>query len=130
MAAWLIPALKTIGPHIGTILSVAVPVFTKRAIDKDSAQGAAGQAASQGSTQGNNQTALLQQQINELQTAVSLNAVNIKELAAQLQKTVDAIDQAAEAAQSRLKRAVVLSMVAAALAVVSALVALGVVMAQ
>jgi monoamine oxidase len=130
MAAWLIPALKTIGPHIGTILSVAVPVFTKRAIDKDSAQSAAGQAASQGSTQGNNQTALLQQQINELQTAVSLNAVNIKELAAQLQKTVDAIDQAAEAAQSRLKRAVLLSMVAAALAVVSALVALGVVMAQ
>ena len=122
MAAWLIPALKTIGPHIGTILSVAMPVFSNKAVDKD-----AGQGANQGSNLGTEQAVLLQQQIRELQTAASLNAENIKELAAQLQKAVNAIDQAAEVAQSRLQRMVALSMVAAALAVVAVLVALGVV---
>ena len=77
MAAWFIPALKAILPHIGIILSAAVPVFTQKNAD----------AAA-------NQT-LLQQQIAELQSAVSQNTLHIKELAAQLQSTVAALEEAA-----------------------------------
>ena len=36
MAAWLIPALKMVLPHMGTILSVATPVFTKKKSDTSS----------------------------------------------------------------------------------------------
>ena len=86
MAVWLIPALKAVLPHIGTILSVAVPVFTKKNADADA-----------------NQT-LLQQQITELQSAASQNALHIKELAAQLQSTVTVLEQAASIAETRLRR--------------------------
>ena len=30
MAAWLIPALKAIIPHVGTVIAAAAPVFTKK----------------------------------------------------------------------------------------------------
>lgn len=87
MAGWLIPALKAVLPHVGTIISAATPVFTRKSQD----------AAA-------NQTALLQQQVGELQSAVSQNAANIRELAAQLQSTVAAIEAAAAAADSGLRR--------------------------
>ena len=87
MPAWLIPALKAVLPHVGTIISAAKPVFTKKSVD----------------TAGN-QTALLQQQISELQSAVTQNAGDIKELAAQLQSTVAALEQAALAAEANLQR--------------------------
>ena len=90
MAGWLIPALKAVLPHVGDIISAASPVFTKK-------KGGAG-----------DQTALLQQQISELQAAASQNATNIKELAAQLQRTVSALEQAAVTAQADLKRTRVL----------------------
>jgi len=77
MAAWLIPALKAVLPHIGTIISTATPVFTKKQTE---------------------------QQISELQSAVSQNAANIKELAAQLQSTLAALEQAALTAEANLKR--------------------------
>ena len=87
MPTWLIPALKAVLPHVGSIISAAKPVFTKKGVD------AAG-----------NQPALLQQQISELQSAVTQNAGNIKELAAQLQSTVAAVEQAASAAEANLER--------------------------
>ena len=102
MAVWLIPALKAILPHIGTILSVAVPVFTKKNADADANQ------------------ALLQQQITELQSAASQNALHIKELAAQLQRTVAALEQAALVAEARLRRVYVVCFVAIILATLSA----------
>jgi len=86
-------------PHIGTIISAATPVFTKKQAD----------AAA-------NQVLLLQQQITELQSAASQNAALIKELAAQLQSTVAALEQAASAAEARLRRATALSVVAALMA--------------
>jgi multidrug resistance efflux pump len=86
MASWLIPALKAVLPHVGTIISAATPVFTKKKAD----------AANPGP--------LLQQQISELQTAASQNAANIKELAAQLQSTVAALEQAALKAEANLKQ--------------------------
>ena len=75
MAGWLIPALKAVLPHVGDIISVASPVFTRKKAD----------AA--------NQAALLQQQIGELQAAASQNAANIRELAAQLQSSVAALER-------------------------------------
>jgi hypothetical protein len=101
MAVWLIPALKAILPHIGTILSVAVPVFTKKNADAVANQ------------------ALLQQQITELQSAASQNALHIKELAAQLQNTVAALEQAALIAEARHQRVFLACIVAILLSVTS-----------
>ena len=84
MAAWWIPALKAVLPHIGTIISTASPVFTKKKADAVP-----------------NQIELLQQQITELQGAASQNAAYIKELAEQLQSTVTAIEQATEIAEAK-----------------------------
>ena len=86
MTTWFILALKAVLPHVGTIVSAAVPVFTRKNTDA---------AANQ---------ALLQQQITELQSAASQNASHIKELAAQLQETVAALEQAASIAAARQRR--------------------------
>ena len=113
MAAWLIPALKAVLPHVGTIISAASPAFTKKRMD----------AAA-------DQTALLQQQVSELQSAVSQNAANIKELAAQLQTTVAAIEQAALSAEANLRRTRLLCVVALASSVVALCAALFVVVTR
>jgi hypothetical protein len=96
MATWLIPALKAVLPHIGTIISAASPVFTKKKVETAP-----------------DQTALLQQQITELQAAASQNTAHIKELASQLQSTVAALEQAAAAAETKLHRALMLCLAAA-----------------
>jgi predicted nuclease of restriction endonuclease-like RecB superfamily len=97
MAAWIIPALKAVLPHVGAIISAAAPVFTHKRGEP---------AANQ---------ALLQEQIGELQAAASQNAAHVRELAAQLQSTVAALEQAAEAAQARLRRVLFLCAAAATL---------------
>lgn len=94
MAAWFIPALKAVLPHIGAILSAAVPVFTKKNADAVANQ------------------ALLQQQIAELQSAASQNTAHIKELAAQLQSTVAALQEAASVTEAERRRGFLLSVVA------------------
>jgi hypothetical protein len=106
VAAWLIPAVKAILPFISPIVSSALPVFTTRKSDEAAAA----------------QANVLQQQITELQSAASQNALHIKELAEQLQKTVTALEQGAEVAESRFKRTAVLCGVA----IVLSLVAIGV----
>lgn len=97
MAAWLIPALKAVLPHVGTIISVAAPVFTKK-------------------TPAAGDPALLQQQITELQAAASGNATHIRELAEQLKTTVEALEQAAEKANRRLRWTLTLGVAALLLA--------------
>lgn len=114
MAAWLIPALKAVLPHVGTIVSAAAPAFTKKKIEVMANV---------------NETALLQQQISELQSAAAQNAGHIKELAEQLQDTVAALEQAASIAQSKLQRAILLCVTAAGLSVASLVVVLYVVFA-
>ena len=98
MAAWLIPAVKAILPFISPIVSSALPVFTTRKSDEAAAV----------------QTGVLQQQITELQSAASQNALHVKELAEQLQKTVTALEQGAAVAGSRFRRMAVLCGVAVA----------------
>lgn len=102
MAVWLIPALKAVLPHVATIVSAAAPAFTQKKTDAVA-----------------NQTLLLQQQITELQSAAAQNAAHIKELAAQLESTVTALDQAASIAATKLRRAVLLCLIAAGLSIVS-----------
>src|SRR3954465_2395371 len=97
MAGWLIPALKAVIPHVGDILSAAKPAFTKRKAD----------AAA-------DQPALFQQQIAELQAAVSQQAGHIKELAAQLENTLTALEKAAKLAEDRLRRVLIFTAVSAA----------------
>jgi hypothetical protein len=112
MPAWLVPALKAVLPHVGTIITVAAPVFTKK------------------SAEAANQAQLVQQQIGELQNAATQNAENLKALAAQLQETVTALHQAAAIAEQRLRRAFLLCMVATGVSVVALAAALYTVLAR
>ncbi len=102
MPAWLIPALKAVLPHVGTIISVAVPAFTKKRADA-----------------AENVTALHQEQIAELQAAASQNAKHIRELAEQLQVTVNALEKAAAIADARYRRHTLLSVIAIVLSSVA-----------
>ncbi len=107
MPAWLIPAFKAVLPHIGTIVAAAAPVFTKKR----------GEVAS-------NEMTLLQQQITELQAAASANDAYIKDLAAQIEKTVAALEKGASIAEQTQKRMLGLCMTATVVSVVALCVAL------
>lgn len=113
MAPWVIPALKAVLPHVGTIVNAATPIFTQR---RAKSRAAAGTTAP---TDPAPADADVQQQIAELQAAAGQNAQHIKELAAQLQSTVQALEQAAEQAQSRLTRLTRWCMGASAVAAVA-----------
>src|SRR4051812_10440181 len=97
MASWLIPTLKAILPHVSDVVSAVKPAFTRKRAEAVAPAGD-----------------LVQQQITELQGAASQNADHIKELAAQLQSTVSALEEAAALAEVRLRRAVVMCAVAMA----------------
>jgi hypothetical protein len=112
MAAWLVPALKAVLPHVGTIISMAAPVFTRK------------------SAEAANQAQLMQQQIAELQSAATQNADNVKALAVQLQETLAALHQAAAIAEARLRRAFALCLLAIALSAFTLGVALYLILAR
>lgn len=105
MAGWLQAALKAVLPHVGDIVSADKPAFTH-----PQARPAA------------NQPDLVHQQIIELQSAVSQQSAHVQELAAQLESTVLALEQAAQLAEARLRRVLLCT----ALAVAFAVAALGV----
>jgi len=92
MPSWLIPVLKSVLPYVGTIITAAAPVFTKKSADASA-----------------NQTILQQQQISELQAAVSANDAHIKELAIQIQTALAAVEEGALLAEKRNQRVMVLS---------------------
>ena len=102
MPAWLIPALKALLPHVGTIVSAAAPVFTRKSAD----------AAA-------NQAALLQQQITELQSAASTNDAHIKALALQMRNAVEALEKETSLAEKRYRHAMVLGISSLALSAIS-----------
>lgn len=111
MASWLLPALKAVLPHIGTIVEAAKPAFSRRA----------GAPVDQ---------ATVQQQIAELQAAATANAENTRQLAQQLRATVTALEQAGALAEARLRRAVIVSALALGVALVSALAAIAALFAR
>lgn len=96
MAGWFQAALRAVLPHVGDIIAAGKPAFTRR------------EPANQD---------VVQQQIAELQGAVSQQSSHIKELAAQLENTVNALEKAAQAADERLRRVLIFTAVAAAVAV-------------
>ena len=100
MASWLAAALKAVIPHVGDILSATKPAFTKRKPEIAA-----------------NPPDLVQQQIAELQAAVSQQASHIKELAAQLENTVSALEKAAQIAEGRLRRVLIFTALSAAFAI-------------
>ena len=102
MSSWLIPVLKSVLPYVGTIISAAAPVFTKKSADA---------AATQANLQ--------QQQITELQAAASENDAHIKALAIQMQNTVEALEKGASLAEKRHQRIVVLCILAITLSLIS-----------
>lgn len=83
MAAWLIPVIKSILPHVGTIISAAAPVFTRKSGD----------------------VATLQQQVTELQSAASANDAHIKDLAAQMQLAIEALEKGTRLAHKGYRNA-------------------------
>ena len=95
MASWLLPAVKLILPHVGDIVAAAKPVFTKK------------KAIVAGDEAG-----VVQQQITELQAAVTENTAHIKDLAEQLRITVAALERGANEAEKRMKRVQTLAIVA------------------
>jgi len=113
MPAWLIPALKAVLPHIGTIVSAAKPVFTKKR---------PGPVA--------DQSTLLQQQIAELQAAASENDAHIKELAAQIQHTLATLELGASLADKRHQRLLILCIAAIVLSAASLCAALFILVTQ
>jgi hypothetical protein len=102
MPGWLLPAIKTVLPYVGTIVSAAAPVFTKKNGDMAA-----------------NQTVLLQQQITELQAAASANDAHIKELAVQLQNTVAALEKGAALAERRHQWVLVFAILAVMISALS-----------
>lgn len=113
MAGWLQAALKAVLPHVGDIVSATKPAFTDR-----KAEAAA------------NQPDLVQQQISELQAAVSQQASHVKELAAQLESTVLALEKAAQLAEARLRRVLLCTALALAFSVAAVGVAVVAVLAR
>lgn len=106
MAPWLIPALKTVLPHLGSIVAAAAPVFTRKS-----------------SPDAGEELRLLQQQVGELQAAASQNDRHVRELAGQLQRTVTALEDAARLAERRAHRVELIAVTAAVLAAAALLVA-------
>ena len=102
MYPWLIPVIKSVLPHVGAIVSAAAPVFTRKSADA---------AASQ--------TALLQQQIVELQTATAANDAHIKALALQMQHAVEALEKGTALAEKTFRRAMMLGVASFALSLVA-----------
>jgi hypothetical protein len=103
MSAWLIPALKAIIPHVGTIIAAATPVFTRPSPEKRA-----------------DPLALIGEQISELQSAAATNARDTKELASQLQGVLTTLQKAAVETDAKLRRAIVLSGAAIAVSVCAA----------
>ena len=95
--ALLIPVLRAVLPHLGTILSAASPAFSSRTADP---------------------------QIAELRAAVSANAAQTKELAGQLERTITALDETARLAEARLRLALWMAGGALALASVALVLAI------
>lgn len=107
MVAWVIPALKAIIPHVGTIIGAAAPVFTRKTADKEA-----------------DPLVLVGKQIAELQSAAATTASDTKALAAQLQGVVTTLEKAAVETDAKLRRAIVLSVAAIGVSVCAAAVAI------
>lgn len=102
MPAWLLPALKAVLPHVGTILSAAAPVFTKKNPEEPATH-----------------TSSLHQQVTELQAAAATSDAHIKDLAMQVRTMLEVIEQGTALAERRYQRLLKLCLAMGAVAVIS-----------
>jgi len=93
---------KLVLANLDTILGVVKPAFTRKNVEALPSQ-----------------TALLNQQISELQAAASGNAEQIRELATQLKQVVGALEQAVSSGEAKRKKLETMCLAAAAISVVS-----------
>ncbi|AMP09724.1 hypothetical protein CAter282_1961 [Collimonas arenae] len=106
MSAWL-SVTKAVLPYVSDIISVAVPVFTRR----------------KGNTE-ESQIQILQQQVAELQAASLQNLGEIKALAEQLKTALPMLEQEVQMIDAKLRRAGILCGIATGVAVLALVVAL------
>lgn len=102
MTAWILPALKAALPHVGTILSAAAPVFTKKSADAPTSQ-----------------DPTLQQQVAELQATAAKNDTYLKDLAIQMRTMLGALEQGAALEERRYRRLLMLCLATGMIGVVS-----------
>lgn len=101
MSAWL-SVTKAVLPYVSDIISVAVPVFTRR----------------KGNTE-ESQIQILQQQVTELQGASLQNVGDIKALAEQLSAALPMLEREVQAVDAKLARAALLCGVSIGVAVLA-----------
>ncbi|PFH12071.1 hypothetical protein BCF11_4546 [Collimonas sp. PA-H2] len=101
MSAWL-SVTKAVLPYVSDIISVAVPVFTRR----------------KGNTE-ESQIQILQQQVTELQGASLQNVGDIKALAEQLSAALPMLEREVRAVDAKLARAGLLCGVSIGVAVLA-----------
>ncbi|SFH64999.1 hypothetical protein SAMN04515618_101439 [Collimonas sp. OK307] len=106
MSAWL-SVTKAVLPYVSDIISVAVPVFTRR----------------KGNTE-ESQIQILQQQVSELQVASLQNVGDIKALAEQLETALPLLEQETQRVDAKLRRANLLCGLALGVGVLALVVAL------
>ena len=102
MTAWILPALKAALPHVGTMLSAAAPVFTKKSADAPTSQ-----------------DSTLQQQVAELQATAAKNDTYLKDLAIQMRTMLGALEQGAALEERRYRRLLMLCLTTGMIGVVS-----------
>ena len=100
-AAW-ITTLKAVLPYVEPIVSMVTPVFTRKRADSLAAE-----------------VEIVQRQIEELQQATAHNTETIRELAEQLKRVVQALDQAAANVEAANRRNWALGIVAVAMSAVA-----------
>ncbi|MGB7193116.1 MAG: hypothetical protein WBD81_06615 [Collimonas pratensis] len=101
MSAWL-SVTKAVLPYVSDIISVAVPVFTRR----------------KGNTE-ESQIQILQQQVAELQGASLQNAGDIKALAEQLSAALPLLEREVRGVDAKLARASLLCGVGVGIAILA-----------
>ena len=100
-AAWL-TTLKAVLPYVEPIVSMVTPAFTRKRADSIASE-----------------VEILQRQIEELQQAAARNTETIRELAAQLKRVVEALDQAAANLETANRRHWTLGIVAVGMSAVA-----------
>ncbi|MQR01494.1 hypothetical protein [Glaciimonas soli] len=105
MSSWL-PVAKAILPYVSDIISVAKPVFTHRKGNNPA-----------------NQIEILQEQVEQLQTATLQNTHDIKALAEQFKTALPALEKEIWDAHTKAGRAQLISVVALIVALLASVIA-------
>jgi len=104
MAAWL-PVIKASLPYVTQIVTAAIPAFTSKPPNAPPDE-------------------IVPKQIEELQAAVTHNAEAVKSLATQLKDTLEVLEQSGRRLETELARQRRMTLLAVAIAVISAVIAI------